>query len=73
MALSMRTIARECLNKFGTVSAQRDILALRQLPPPRSLRDELDFHPKKSLCTRETLWSAGDRCCRSQNQSRRDR
>jgi hypothetical protein len=43
MALSMREIARKCLNRFGAISVQSDILALRQLPPPRSLQDELNF------------------------------
>lgn len=43
MAVSIRTVARECLNLIGAVSVQRHILALRELPPPRSLRDELNF------------------------------
>jgi Fibronectin type III domain len=43
MALSMRTIALECLNIMGAVSARKDILPLRSLPPPRSLRNELTF------------------------------
>lgn len=43
MALNVRVIVRKCLNKYGSLSVQSDILALRQLPPPRSLRDELNF------------------------------
>lgn len=43
MAVSIRTVARECLNLIGAVSVQRHILALRDLPPPRSLRDDLNF------------------------------
>ena len=43
MALSMLALARECLNISGMVSARRDIFALRSLPPPRSLQDELKF------------------------------
>ena len=49
MKLSVRSIARECLKITGTISIQRDILALRSLPPPRSLRDELIFI-KTKLC-----------------------
>ena len=40
LALSRRAIARECLHRRGAVSACRDSLALRRLPPPRSLRED---------------------------------
>ena len=43
MALSVRTLTRDCLNITGAVSLQRDILTLRELPPPRSLQEELRF------------------------------
>jgi hypothetical protein len=43
MNLSVRSIARECLKITGTISIEKDILALRSLPPPRSLRHELIF------------------------------
>ena len=41
--LSLRAIARHYLNVTGAVSARRDIFAIRPLPPPRSLRTELDI------------------------------
>lgn len=43
MDLSTLAISRDCLNIEGPVSVQRDILVVRDLPLPRSLRDELRF------------------------------
>lgn len=43
VALSVRTIARECLNIAEVISVREDILTLRTVPPPRSLRKELNF------------------------------
>lgn len=41
--LSVRTLARECLNITGTISVQRDILAIATPSPVRSLRTALQF------------------------------
>jgi GDSL-like Lipase/Acylhydrolase family len=43
VALSVREITREFLNIAGPISVRRDLLTVRALPPPRSLRDELRF------------------------------
>jgi Fibronectin type III domain len=52
MDLSMRAMAR-CMDITGAVSAQANILTVRPaVPPPRSLRDELDFI-RSTLCRPE--------------------
>ena len=41
--LSVRTIAAECLGKSGMLSMEDDIFSIRDNPPPRSLKSELEF------------------------------
>lgn len=43
MALAVLALARECLHVQGRVSIHRDFFTLRDLPPPRSLKSELEF------------------------------
>jgi hypothetical protein len=50
MAVSVRAVARDCLNMTGSISLLRDILAVRDLPLPRSLQEELDFIRRTRCC-----------------------